>query len=38
MVVVAAALSTLAGPAGDEGYGEQEARLEYQNNYMYRKD
>jgi hypothetical protein len=38
MAVVAAALSTLAGPAGDEGYGEQEARLEYQNNYMYRKD
>jgi hypothetical protein len=38
MVVVAPALSTLAGPAGDEGYGEQEVRLEYQNDYVYRKD
>ena len=34
--VCASALSTLAGPAGDQGYGEQEARLEYQNNYLYR--
>jgi hypothetical protein len=29
--VYAGVLSVLAGPAGDEGYGEQEARLEYQN-------
>lgn len=36
MAVCASALSTLAGPAGDEGYGEQEARLEYQNNFLYR--
>ena len=36
--VCAASLSTLAGPAGDQGYGEQEARLEYQNNYLYRSD
>jgi hypothetical protein len=27
----AAALSVLAGPAGDQGYGKQEATLEYQN-------
>ncbi len=27
----ASVLSVLAGPAGDEGYGEQEAQLEYQN-------
>jgi hypothetical protein len=36
--VYARALSVLAGPAGDEGYGEQEARLEYQNNYLFRTD
>jgi hypothetical protein len=27
----ASVLSVLAGPAGDEGYGEQEAQVEYQN-------
>jgi hypothetical protein len=34
--VYAAILSVLAGPKGDEGYGEQEARLEYQNGLLYR--
>jgi hypothetical protein len=31
----AGALSTLAGPAGDQGYGEQEARKEYQKGFLY---
>jgi hypothetical protein len=30
-VQYASVLGVLAGPAGDEGYGEQEAQLEYQN-------
>jgi hypothetical protein len=34
----ATVLSTLAGPAGDEGYGEQEAQLEYQNGFSLRAD
>jgi hypothetical protein len=34
--ICGSALSMLAGPAGDQGYGEQEARLEYQNNFVYR--
>jgi hypothetical protein len=38
MKICAAALHTLAGPAGDQGYGEQEARLEYQNYFVYRDD
>lgn len=29
--VYSGVLSVLAGPHGDEGFGEQEARLEYQN-------
>jgi hypothetical protein len=29
----AATLSVLAGPAGDQGYAEQQARLEYQNGF-----
>jgi hypothetical protein len=32
----ASVLSLLAGPLGDEGYGHQEARLEYQNSALYR--
>ncbi len=31
----AGALSILAGPAGDQGYGEEAARLEYQNGFLY---
>lgn len=34
--ICGSALSMLAGSAGDQGYGEQEARLEYQNNFVYR--
>jgi hypothetical protein len=32
----ATALSVLAGPAGDQGYGRQEATLEYQNSSVSR--
>ena len=35
--IYAAALSVLAGPVGDEGYGAQEARLEYQNRWLYKQ-
>jgi hypothetical protein len=35
--VYADVLSVLAGPHGDQGYGEQEARLEYQNGHLYRE-
>jgi hypothetical protein len=35
--VYAKALSVLAGPGGDQGHGEQQARLEYQNGYVYRQ-
>jgi hypothetical protein len=38
MALCAAVLSTLAGPAGDEGYGVQEARLECQNNFRFRSE
>ena len=34
--VYARVLSILAGPAGDQGYGHQEALLEYQNSYAHR--
>ena len=33
----AGTLGVLAGPAGDHGYGAQEAQLEYQNGYLYRQ-
>jgi len=32
----AGVLGVLAGPAGDQGYGRQEAQLEYQNGFLYR--
>ena len=34
-LIYAGVLSVLAGPHGDQGYGEQAARLEYQNGYRY---